>query len=147
MFIDLLSGYNPEYGYKSVDYIPNYGIDYLLDLNTYDIDGIPEGSVNKIRCRNGLHHIPNLDKLIKKCLTITSECVIIDIIEPSKECYKSNLFLDNLYYRWINQREDIWFSDRYRNYIQMFENSGFILTQYKQIDEKEYCTFKRRKYA
>jgi hypothetical protein len=107
--IDIGSGYNPAVGYKTLD--SNYSSNY------HDIEELP--SVDVFRCRNVIHHIQNLNLFFKQLHEKLKNNGKIIIIEPIEEFYKQNLFLDNLWYRWINKRNDIYISNSYRDYLQI----------------------------
>ena len=67
------------------------------------------------------------------------------IIEPNKDYFKQNVFLDKLWYRFVNDRKDIWFSETYRDY-QYILNKYFSYFKMVLQGEKEYITcFKKEK--
>ena len=60
-----------------------------------------------------------------------------------KECYGANLFLDNLWYRGIIPREEIWFSPNYRDYFQILKEMNYSNIEYKLEEEKEVSIWKK----
>ena len=132
--IDIGSGYNPKEGYLTCD--TEYGCDY------YSIDEIPDNFVDVFHMRNVLHHVKDLNTCIKKILTKCKNDAIVDVIDCSEEYFYQNFFLDNLWYRYVNKRPDIYISPKYRDFINIFTNNGFLLLEQKIHEEKLILKFK-----
>jgi ubiquinone/menaquinone biosynthesis C-methylase UbiE len=135
--LDFGSGYNPTPDYKTLDC--NYTCDY------YDIDEIPDNSIDIIRCRNVLHHIDDLDSLIKKFKLKLKNNGTIKIIDCNSENYSKNIYLDYLWYRYIFKRYDIYINYYYRDLKSYFIENGFDLKIEFKKDEKIYLLFKLNK--
>lgn len=134
--LDFGSGYNPEEDYETCDI---YGhVDYYFDPIEYKID-VEDNTFDIVRCRNVIHHIKDIRRLSAELSRITKGCGILEITEARKEHYKSNYFLDYLWYRFIIPRYEIWFSTKYRDCRYFF--SEFELEDYKVLDEKERFIF------
>lgn len=138
LFIDYGSGYNPKKGYKTCDFTTNPCLDYnVIDYKIYNKDGeLPHKSVSIFRLRNVIHHIPNLQKLFENLKNYLMDDGVIEIIDVNEEHYKQNLCLDNLWYRYVNKRNDIWISQNYRDYAKIASKMFKILHNFKE-NEKE----------
>lgn len=143
--IDFGSGYNPKKGFKTCDFTMSPFLDYITkNYKIYDKSGeIKEKSVNVFRCRNVLHHIKNIELLIKnfnKYLKKNGKLIIIDC---RKEYYYANWCMDNLWYRYVIPRPEVWISNKYRNYKDICLKNGFKLKSVKYKDEKEIYIFQK----
>ena len=103
--------------------------DTILDLK--------EKSVDEFYLRNIVHHIPDLKRTFKCLKKYLKDNGKIKIIECKKENYHANWFLDSLWYRYIIPREEVWFSDKYRNYGNVLLNIGFKKIEFYEENEKE----------
>ena len=142
MKLDFGSGHNPKVCYKTCDITPGYNIDYMFDVNRYMIIGADDNTFDEIHCRNVLHHIKDLDRLVIEFNRVLKPTGIIKVIEPNKDSYKANYCLDYIWYRFINPRYDIWQSNDYRDYIEIFLKFFKLLNQ-SLIQEKEIILFKK----
>ncbi len=141
--LDFGSGYNPEGNYETCDI---YGyVDYYFDPIEYKTDA-EDKSFDIIRCRNVIHHIKNLKKLSKEFTRILKDGGLIEIIEPRKEYYSSNYYLDYLWYRFIIPRYEVWFSNKYRDCRDYFCEK-FTLEYHEIQDEKEIFIFMKKEDA
>lgn len=141
--IDFGSGYNPNEGYKTCDitYLPN--LDYVYDQDRNVILGCRKDSVDEFYLRNVVHHLPNIQRTFS-CLTrYLKKDGIIKIIDCRKECYKQNLILDIIWYRYVTPRYEIWFSNHYRDYFTILKNLGFEQIDYYVQEEKEVSMWKK----
>lgn len=114
--VDFGSGHNPRKGFIPCDVTGNTELYYDDDQN--EIVGL-ESKVDIFYLRNVVHHLPSIEYVIlclKKYLKPNGKIVVI---EPTKEAYKANIFLDILWYRGITQRKDIRIYE-YREYEQKF---------------------------
>jgi ubiquinone/menaquinone biosynthesis C-methylase UbiE len=140
MKLDFGSGYNPKKGYFSCDI---YGyVDYYFDPLKYKID-CDNNLFEEINCRNVIHHIKDIEKLTKEFKRVLRPQGIINIIECREENYSENYYLDYLWYRFIIPRKEIWFSNRYRNYSEIFKKY-FKFEHYEVSNEKEFYKFSCR---
>ena len=94
-------------------------------------------SVDELYLRNVVHHIPDLKRTFKCLKKYLKDNGKIKIIECKKENYHANWFLDSLWYRYIIPREEVWFSDKYRNYGNVLLNIGFKKIEFYEENEKE----------
>lgn len=107
--IDFGSGYNPKAGYKTCDITTFPQLDFQYDGKD-EIVGLREKSVDVFYLRNVVHHIPDLQRTfitLKKYLKVGGKLVIIDC---NKGHYKTNVFLDNLWYRFVGNNNEIFIS-------------------------------------
>ena len=96
--------------------------------------------------RNVIHHLPDIRKTIQDLKRYLAKDGIIEIIDVRKECYKSNVFLDCLWYRFVIPRKDIFISTEYRDYFSIMEQVGFIRKSSTIRGEKEYTEWTLKKY-
>lgn len=133
--LDFGSGYNPGDGFKTCDI---YGyVDYYFDTEHYKVD--TNEKFDHIRCRNVIHHIKDLDKLAKEFDRLLTDNGTLEIIEPRKEYYAENYYLDYLWYRFVIPRYEVWFCTKYRDCRNYFKD--FKLDEYKIDKEKEIFLF------
>lgn len=122
--IDFGSGYNPKAGYKTCDITTFPQLDFQYDGKD-EIVGLREKSVDVFYLRNVVHHIPDLQRTfttLKKYLKVGWKLVVIDC---NKGHYKTNVFLDNLWYRFVGNNNEIFISKQYRDYINVLIKLGF----------------------
>lgn len=145
--IDFGSGYNPKKGYKTCDMTLSPYLDFISkDNKIYDKKGeIQKNSVDVIHCRNTLHHVKDLESLIKNFYTYLKPNGRLEVIDCRKEYFKGNVFLDKVWYRYINKNENIYISETYNDYKKMCESVGFkkVIERYKE--EKEITIFLKRR--
>lgn len=102
-----------------------------------NIIGLREKSVDVFYLRNVVHHILDLQRTfsaLKKYLKVGGKLVVIDC---NKSHYKTNVFLDNLWYRFVDNNDKIFISKHYRDYINVLIKLGFKQLYYKSFNEKE----------
>jgi len=137
--LDFGSGYNPGKDFKTCDI---YGyVDYYFDPISYKID--TDDKFDYIRCRNVIHHIKDLTKLASELNRVLEDDGILEVIEPRKEYYNENYYLDYLWYRFVIPRYEVWFCNKYRDCRDYFNE--FILEEYKIEDEKENFIYRKKK--
>lgn len=144
--IDFGSGYNPTKGFSTCDFTNSPFLDYQVIKNKiYNKKGkeILKNSVDEIRCRNVLHHIKNLEDLLKQFFYYLKNNGKLTIIECNKSNYLANICLDNLWYRYVIPRKEIWISNNYRDYRKYCNLIGFKEINNKIYLEKEYSIFKK----
>lgn len=112
MKIDFGSGYNPKPGYLSCDFVYNRNIDLYFIDGKFDL---PNNSVDEIFCKNVLHHIKNLDNLYKEFARVLKINGKLSILDCNKDSFKVNYLLDRIWYRHVNNKPEIWFSETYRD--------------------------------
>lgn len=132
--IDFGSGYNPQIGFKTCDV--NVGCDYN------SIGEVEDNSVDYLRARNVLHHIEDVDSLIKEFKRVLKKDAKVIILDCRKDFFKINVLLDTIWYRSVNKRDDIFIRQSYLNYVDIFINNGFKLIIDMNIKEKELKIFK-----
>lgn len=135
MKLDFGSGFAPIKGWATLDSGAN------CTFNS--INEIPDNTITKIRFRNVLHHIQDLDLLFSEITPKLRSNAKIIVIECREEYYRANLILDLLWYRFIQNRTDIHIAPRYRDYRKTLKNLGFTLQQQTVEDEKEVVIFSR----
>lgn len=137
--LDFGSGYNPEKDFKTCDI---YGyVDYYFDPILYKVN--TDDKFDYIRCRNVIHHIKDINKLSKEFNRVLENNGLIEIIEPRKEYYNENYYLDYLWYRWVIPRHEVWFCTEYRSCKNYFKE--FDLIEYKIKNEKEIFLYRKKK--
>ena len=105
------------------------------------IVGLRERTVDEFYLRNVVHHIPDLQRTfatLKKYLKVGEKLIIIDC---NKDHYKTNVFLDNLWYRFVDNNNEIFISKQYRDYINVLIKLGFKQLYYKSFKEKEITKY------
>ena len=137
MKLDFGSGFAPVKGWATLDTGAN------CTFNS--IEEIPDNSISKIRFRNVLHHIENLDELFQKLRPKFRKNVKIIIIECRKECYRANLFLDILWYRSLVPNPTLYIAVEYRDYRINLSKLGFSIKLQTTVGEKEEVVFFKEK--
>lgn len=133
MKLDFGSGFAPAKGWATLD----TGVNCTFNC----IEEIPDNSITKIRFRNVLHHIENLDELFQKLRPKFRKNVKIIVIECREECYQVNYFLDILWYRSLVPNRNLFIARTYRDYTKNLEKIGFSIKLRSQRDEKEEVVF------
>ena len=127
--------YNPKPGYKS------------LDCNSYcdhhSLDELDDCSVDKFHIRNTLHHIEDIDGFVVKLKSKLKEGGEIEVIDCSKEYFKQNLCLDNLWYRYIFNRPDIFIQQEFIDYSKLFDAAGLKIVEHFENKEKLTLIFNK----
>lgn len=143
--IDFGSGYNPKKGFKTCDNTFSPFLDYVSkDYKIFDKNNeLRQNSVDVLYCRNTLHHIKEIDKLLKNFYNYLKNGGYLEIIECRKEFFKNNLLLDNIWYRYINNDKEIFISQEYRDYISLSLQIGFKLESIEYFNEKEKIVLKK----
>ncbi len=141
--IDFGSGYNHKEGYKSCDITNLPNLDYVYDEKNDKILYLEEESVDEFYLRNVVHHLKDISKTFKCLDKYLKKGAIITIIDVRKEFYKQNLFLDNLWYRFIIPRNEIWFSPIYRDYFKILDEMNYCKIEYIVKEEKEVSVWKK----
>ena len=100
-------------------------LDYQYD--GFDvIVGLREKSVDEFHVRNVIHHMPDIKRTIrclKRYLKIKGKIVIIDCDDKH---FKTNVCLDNVWYRFINKNNKIFISQVWRDYFAIMRDEGFV---------------------
>lgn len=143
--IDFGSGYNPKKGYKTCDFTDSPSLDFQAKNNRiFSRRGeLSNCSVDKIYCRNVIHHIENFKELFDNFYRYIKKNGTLEIIDCRKEYYYSNFFMDRLWYRFINYSPKIYISENYRDYESICKKSGFKLVSKTFNKEKEILIFKK----
>jgi ubiquinone/menaquinone biosynthesis C-methylase UbiE len=123
MKLDFGSGYNPAHGYKTCDCTGNPMLDYHFDAVKYRIADCRASTFDLIRCKNVIHHVPDIKKLFIELVRVLKPKGSLLIIEPTPKAYPVNVFLDTLWYRSIIPREEVWFSSVWRDYRNILTES------------------------
>jgi hypothetical protein len=97
--------------------LPN--LDYYFDRE--QIFYLEEKSVDNFYLRNVIHLVKDLSKLFNILNSYLKEDGILEIVDCREECYKTNYLLDNIYYRFVNNKEKIFINEKYRNYFKLLE--------------------------
>lgn len=145
LYIDIGSGYNPAKGYKTADITGLPYLDYLIkDNKIYSRNGeLKENSVNKFRLRNTIHHVKDLNIFLNNLFKYLKPNGTIEIIDCNKEHYFSNYCLDNLWYRYVIPRKEIFIADNYRDYAKVAKKNGFNVIRQNIINEKEITILRK----
>ena len=134
MFVDFGSGYNPYKNFKTCDVSYN--------CSFHSIKDILDNSCKLIRCRNVMHHIKDLEEIFNEFNRVLIKGGKLIIIDCSKEHYKTNLLLDNIYYKSIAKNYDIWYSNKYRD-LTKYVNNNFSITKNLEIRSKVWTTLRK----
>lgn len=137
--IDIGSGYNPKPGYKTADITGSPNLDYYIkDNKIYSRDGeLKENSVDKFRLCNVVHHVKDLNATLVNLFKYLKRSGEIEIIDCNKAHYFSNFCLDNLWYRYVIPRKEIFIADAYRDYASLAKKIGFNIKSKNTFKEKE----------
>lgn len=68
---------------------------------------------------------------------------IIEIIDCNKTNYFANFCLDNLWYRYVIPRKEIFIADNYRDYAKVAKKNGFNILRQNIINEKEITILRK----
>lgn len=145
--IDFGSGYNPKDGYKTCDFTMLPYLDYVCNDNKiYDREAeVKQFSVDKIHCRNVLHHIKDLHELLRNFYNYLKPDGELEIIECTEDSYYANYCLDSLWYRYVIPRKEVWFADKYRDYLNIAKEIGFSIKSSIRKNEKEIFVLGKQK--
>jgi len=135
MKLDFGSGYGACSGWATLD----FGVNCTYN----DISEIPDNSITKIRFRNVLHHIENVESLFQSLENKFRKNVKIIIIECRKEFFDNNVFLDMLWYRGIVPNPNMYIAREYRDFGKILQKMGFCVFQRMLENEKETIILKR----
>lgn len=136
--VDFGSGHNPRKGFLSCDKTGN--VDLYYNEETNEIEGLDK-SVDIFYLRNVVHHLPSIERVVECLLKYLTKNGRVVVIEPTRESFGANLFLDFLWYRGINKREDIEIFG-WRDYNSVL--SKYFSTKKKLTDNyKEITLYKR----
>ncbi len=144
--IDFGSGYNPLSGFSSCDFTENPMLDFQVKNYKIFKDSVKEiddASVDEFYARNVIHHIKDLTRLFKMFYKYLKPCGRLTVIDCREKFFKQNVFLDRLWYRYVIPREEIWFSENYRDYIEIAKENGFSIDEYIKENEKEIVFFSK----
>lgn len=130
--LDFGSGYNPPNGNWLISDPFRYIVDYRINPETYGVD-CPDNEFSVVRLRNVVHHVQDLDQLFKELSRITKFVIVIDC---AKSFFRRNVFLDKLWYRFVNPRKEIWIAPNYRSIVEAM-GSKFYITYHGFAAEKE----------
>ena len=138
MKLDFGSGYGACSGWATLD--------FGMKCTYNDISEIPDNSITKIRFRNVLHHIENVESLFQALKRKFRNNVKIIIIECRKEFFDKNVFLDILWYRGIIPNPNMYIAREYRDFGKILTNLGFCEFQRELDNEKETIILKSGKH-
>jgi len=141
--LDFGSGYKPKQGYHTCDITGFPNVDFLFDKCSYTIIEVENESVDLIRCRNVIHHVKDLEKLFVEFGRVLKPGGTIYIIEQTKDSYTTNKILDIIWYRFLVQKHEIWFSNNYRDYTSIISKQRFKKISKTRLDKYEYISFKK----
>lgn len=148
--IDYGSGYNPKPGYKTCDITESPMLDYVVrDYHIFSREGELESeTVDAFHCRNVLHHIKDLKMALEQIARYLKKGGTLEIIEPTEEAFGVNWFLDCFWYRWFdNGKRNVWFSDRWRDYVAVAKECGFEVTSHEVKEEKDIWVLTRTNFT
>lgn len=142
MLLDFGSGHQPRRGFQLCD-VDGWAIDYQFDPDRYRIQDLPDSSVRLLRCRNVLHHVPDLERIMVEFSRVVQPGGNVLVVEAAPEHFAANVFLDRLWYRGVLNRPEIWYAEQYRDYEAIF-NQLFTCVNTTRQEEKEIKLFRRR---
>lgn len=123
--VDFGCGYNPLRGYKKCDITTSPTLDYQYDGGDYIIE-LQSQSVDKFNLRNVIHHLPDIRRTIqclKRYIKTGGKVIISDC---DADHFAANVFLDKVWYRFVNQNADIFISPQWRDYFTIMREEGFV---------------------
>lgn len=135
MKLDFGSGFAPCPGWATLDEGEN------CTFNS--IDQLQDDSISRLRFRNVLHHIEDMESLFKALMPKLRKRSKIVVIECRREYFKANVCLDILWYRFFQYRP-MYIAPQYRDYTSIIEKYGFTVQQRTYKNEKEEIVFVRR---
>ena len=144
--IDYGSGYRPAKGYKTSDITGSPVLDYFIIGNRIYSDPpieLPEATVTKFRLRNVVHHVPDLTDLFTALYVYLIPGGTVEVIDCAKRCYKVNVFLDKLWYRFVLRDRKIWISETYRDYVSAAVKAGFRVLSKSRRHEKDIVVLQK----
>jgi SAM-dependent methyltransferase len=112
-------------GYKKCDITTSHALDYQYDGNDCII-GLQPHSVDTFNVRNVIHHLPDIRrtvKCLKRYIKTDGKVVIADCDVAH---FTANVFLDKVWYRFVNQDEEIFISPEWRDYFTIMREEGFL---------------------
>lgn len=136
--IDFGSGYNPAKGFLSADVSTNPYLDiHIVDNRMVEI---PDKSVDVIRCRNVLHHVPepNLSSVFNEFGRTLKEGGYLIISEPPSDFFLKNQIMDIIWYRYIIPRYEVHIPIKYVDYMK-YVPSYFKLILLRNIERGVKC--------
>ena len=90
---------------------------------------------------DGVDFHPDMRKPKKQTVSFTVSDEAKLFLEYLQEHYKTNVSLDNLWYRFVNNNNRIFISNNYRDYINVLIKLGFKQLYYKLFKEKEITKY------
>lgn len=137
--VDFGSGHNPRRGFITCD---NTGLAELYyNEDTNEIDGLND-KVDMFYMRNVVHHLPSISRVVECMKKYLTEHGKIVIVEPKKEAYAANIFLDVMWYRGILKNDRIKIFN-YRDYDSIIKKD-FNIKKKTIVGCKEITLYKRR---
>lgn len=125
MFLDYGSGSKSPEGFVTSDFTGSPKYDYIIE--NYKIEGISQGMVDIINCRNVLHHImpPDVNKVIEEFYRLLKPGGELRISEPKEEYFKQNKILDIIWYRYLTYDRSIYLPNFYYNFRKDIDKRKF----------------------
>jgi SAM-dependent methyltransferase len=131
--LDYGSGYAAKPGYQTADICGRP--DYFIDSRTCRIGNLSSASCCEVWLKNVFHHILNTEDLDREMFRLLNKTGRLIVVEPSRENYQSNLFLDRLWYRGVNNRPEIVWSNEYRSPKVAFSSFELLKKEKKEVYE------------
>jgi SAM-dependent methyltransferase len=123
--VDFGCGYNPLPGYKKCDVATSPALDCQYD-GLDGIIGLELHSVDTFNVRNVIHHLPDIRRTVRclrRYMKMNGKVVIADC---DKAHFAANVFLDRLWYRFVNNEQNIYISPRWRDYFTIMREEVFV---------------------
>jgi SAM-dependent methyltransferase len=142
--VDFGCGYNPKQGYKKCDITTSPALDYQYDGKDCII-GLKKKSVDTFNVSNVIHHLPDIRttiRCLKRYIKTGGKIVISDCDSVH---FKANLFLDNLWYRFVNQNKNIFISKEFRDYFIIMREEGFVCLHHHNDGLKDISIWTKKK--
>lgn len=140
-FLDFGSGHNPRPGYMTCDVTRSPVLDYVYDSDCHRILDCDDAAFHLVHVRNVCHHVQELERLLHELHRVIEVGGHLYIIEPAESYYKQNVLLDQIWYRAVNHRPEIWFSRTYRDFVGPATRAGFEVLKRGQRSVQDHCLF------
>ena len=123
--VDFGCGYNPLPGYKKCDVTTSPTLDYQYDGQD-SIIGLEPHSVDVFNVRNVIHHLPDIRRTVRCLRRYTKQGGKVIITDCDAAHFAANVFLDRLWYRFVNNEQKIFISADWRDYLTIMREEGFV---------------------
>lgn len=82
MKLDIACGQNKQKGFKGVDIVPGFGIDFVLDLEKFPWEPFKDSSIEEVYCSHYLEHVSDLIKFMDEVWRICIDGAKVTFVCP-----------------------------------------------------------------